>query len=406
MHASHAPASSLHSNVAPLRVEVNWKDAFLDATVPVGPLGDRRVQRDAAAWDPSPVNAARMVFTEVPFAERAASQSSSAESVLGPHPALAADCRLADAVEHERHPAAGRLGLRHDVLNRAQGDLAAAERRRAHHQRVLRRKRLRARRAAGRAPVRRHDAADPPAQEVPAIAHDRLRGRVGRAGRIREAHRVVAARDQVLAVVADLGALLRVRERRVRQVGVRERVARDLVPVGCERIDLRPGHVEAAGTDPRAVHEERGPHAAAREQVLDLVLRGVAVVEREGDDGLRIHRPGPRGRRLVDGAESILRAHGERVRPVREARVGLRRSARRPILGVQLALERGTRLARRELERSRSRRRGPARAAHDRGVGRRGVDRPSPRGRRLHRRCRPSPWRAPRTCASPSPRPE
>ena len=39
-----------------------------------------------------PVNAARMVFTEVPFAERAASQSNSAESVLGrtqPSPQIA-----------------------------------------------------------------------------------------------------------------------------------------------------------------------------------------------------------------------------------------------------------------------------------------------------------------------------
>ena len=37
MHASYAPASSLHSNVEPLRLELNWKDALLDATVPVGP---------------------------------------------------------------------------------------------------------------------------------------------------------------------------------------------------------------------------------------------------------------------------------------------------------------------------------------------------------------------------------
>ena len=239
MHAPHGPASSLHSNVAPLRVELNWKDAFRDATVPVGPSVIAVSSGTGGVWS-SPVKAARMVLTEVPFVERVPSQSSRADRVLGrtqPSP------HVPDSQtpwNTQRHPAAGLLGLRHGVLNRAQRDLAAAERRRAHHQRVLGRQRLRARRTAAGAPVRRHEAADPPAHEIPAIAHDRLHGRVDRAGRIGEAHRVVATRDQVLAVVADLGALLRLRERRVRQIGVRERVARDLVPVGRERIDLRP----------------------------------------------------------------------------------------------------------------------------------------------------------------------
>jgi hypothetical protein len=93
VHAAHAPASSLHSKVAPLRVEVNWNEALVDATVPVGPpVIDVSSGTAGGTWS-APVNAARIVFTDVPLAARAASQSSTAASVLGrtqPSPQMAA----------------------------------------------------------------------------------------------------------------------------------------------------------------------------------------------------------------------------------------------------------------------------------------------------------------------------
>ena len=127
-------------------------------------------------------------------------------------------------------------------------------------------------RAAAGAPARRHDPADAASCLVAAVAHDRLRQRIAPAARVGEAHRVVAARDQVLAVLAHLPALLSLGHVGVRQAHVRKRAPSDLVAVRGELVHLRPGHVEVARPDPLAVDEERPLHPAARKQEFHLSL--------------------------------------------------------------------------------------------------------------------------------------
>ena len=111
-----------------------------------------------------------------------------------------------------------------------------------------------------------------------------------------------------------------------------------------------------------------------------------------------VHRPRARGRRGVGVRCRVGGAHVERVRPVRQAGVGLRRGARAPGAGVETALERGARLGRREAEARRAGRDRSGRAGVDRRVGRRRVGR---RGRHGHRPG-PAGGRAVRDCAAAS----
>src|SRR5258706_4770885 len=62
------------------------------------------------------------------------------------------------------------------------------------------------------------------------------------------------------------------------QVGMRECVAGDLVPISIQVSELSPGHVRRV-TDHAAVDEEGGMHAMSREDRTCRILVGDSVVE-------------------------------------------------------------------------------------------------------------------------------
>jgi hypothetical protein len=82
VHASYAPPSSLHSNDAPAGVEEKSNDAVLEATVPLGPLVIE-VSGAGGGGSADGETTSRTVRTPVPLTDRAASQSRSADSVVG-----------------------------------------------------------------------------------------------------------------------------------------------------------------------------------------------------------------------------------------------------------------------------------------------------------------------------------
>jgi hypothetical protein len=133
--------------------------------------------------------------------------------------------------------------------------------------------------------ARGDDVPDPPGGVVAAGRDDLLGGEVGVPVGVGEVADREALVQQGYSVVADLALLLVGVERR--QVGVAHRVAADLVAVALQAGQLRLGHVPVQ-PDPSRVDEERRVHRVVGEERPRLVLVGVGVVERQGDDDRRM----------------------------------------------------------------------------------------------------------------------
>ena len=183
---------------------------------------------------------------------------------------------VADVVEDDRHPAAAVLARRSDgVLHRSQRRRVGAD---VDLVGIGRRNR------PGR--IRLREDVSGAGGVVAAVLHHCLHRRAEVAERKGEVGDVVAALQQVVAVVADL--TLRLGRVDGRQVGVVCGVATDLVAGRREVGDVAPGHVGGVAADSGAVHEVGGVHVVRVQHRQPLVLVGPAVIEGERDDRLAL----------------------------------------------------------------------------------------------------------------------